>query len=91
MVQSLEAWRKQLNLDKFILLGHSFGGYLAASYAISYPERVKHLILVDPWGFSEKPVKIQVPFWMKTLGVLFYPLLYFNPLATVRAAGPMGK
>ncbi|KAG5888209.1 hypothetical protein JTB14_036220 [Gonioctena quinquepunctata] len=87
MVKSLEEWRKKVDLDKFILLGHSFGGYLATSYAINYPNRVQHLVLADPWGFSE--VK-ELPLWFKVLGVLFYPLSYLNPLATVRAAGPIG-
>lgn len=91
MVESLEEWRKELNLEKFILLGHSFGGYLATSYTINHPDRVKHLILADPWGFSEKPQKIEVPIIYKVLGVLFYPLSYLNPLATIRAAGPMGR
>lgn len=91
MVESLEEWRKQLNLEKIILLGHSFGGYLATSYSINYPDRIKHLILADPWGFTEKPAKIQVPFLFKVLRLLFYPLSYLNPLATIRAAGPIGK
>ena len=44
-ITSIEAWRNSLKLDKFILLGHSFGGFLAASYAIKYPERYgfKHI------------------------------------------------
>lgn len=91
MVQSLEAWRKQLNIENFILLGHSFGGYLATSYTINYPDRVKHLILADPWGFAEQPVKFEAPLWVKTLRILLYPLSHFNPLATVRAVGPIGK
>lgn len=33
-IDSLEEWRKAKNLSDFILLGHSFGGYVAAKYAL---------------------------------------------------------
>lgn len=33
-IDSFEEWRKAKNLSNFILLGHSFGGYVAARYAL---------------------------------------------------------
>ena len=33
-IDSFEEWRKAKNLGSFILLGHSFGGYVAAKYAL---------------------------------------------------------
>lgn len=88
---TIEAWREKMTLDKFILLGHSFGGFLAASYAIKYPERVEHLILADPWGFPERPLDVgeryNFPFWVKAIGAILQP---FNPLFIVRTAGPLG-
>ncbi|MPC88879.1 Protein ABHD4 [Portunus trituberculatus] len=38
-IMSIDGWREKIGLEKFILLGHSFGGFLAAAYAIKHPER----------------------------------------------------
>ena len=54
----LEEWRDAVGLENFVLLGHGFGGYIATLYAIRHPERVRHLILVEPWGYSELPMGI---------------------------------
>lgn len=90
MIHSIEEWRKEMNLDKFVLLGHSMGGFLAASYAIKYPGHVKHLILADPWGVPEKSKsqrKADVPIWVRAVA---YTLSPFNPLWAIRVAGPFG-
>uniref|UniRef100_A0A8C4QSU4 1-acylglycerol-3-phosphate O-acyltransferase ABHD5 n=1 Tax=Eptatretus burgeri TaxID=7764 RepID=A0A8C4QSU4_EPTBU len=88
-VESIEAWREALGLPQMVLLGHSLGGFLAASYAIEHPERVKHLILVDPWGFPEKPQNFEdrLPTWLRAAGLL---VSQFNLLAGLRMAGPWG-
>lgn len=44
-INSIEKWRQHMRIEKFILLGHSFGGYLSTAYAMKYPERIEHLIL----------------------------------------------
>ncbi len=46
-VADIEALRKQLGVDQVDLLGHSFGGYLAMSYAAAHADNVRKLILVD--------------------------------------------
>ena len=38
-VESIEQWRIAVNLDKIILMGHSFGGYLSSCYALKYPQK----------------------------------------------------
>ncbi|XP_076018265.1 (Lyso)-N-acylphosphatidylethanolamine lipase isoform X2 [Genypterus blacodes] len=106
-VQSIEEWRQSVGLEDMILLGHSLGGYLATSYAIQYPSRVSHLILVDPWGFPEQPnednqtqpqgqghsqgtelvKRPPPPRWVKAIVAV---MSLFNPLAVIRAAGPLG-
>lgn len=90
-VRSIEEWRREMRLDKMILLGHSLGGYLASAYALEHPDRVRHLILVEPWGFIPKPPanerQYAVPMWVRTLAHI---ASLFNPLTTLRAAGPWG-
>lgn len=45
-VEDLEALRKALDLDRFVLAGFSYGGFLAQYYTTRYPENVAGLVLV---------------------------------------------
>ncbi|HUP17523.1 MAG TPA: alpha/beta hydrolase [Acidimicrobiia bacterium] len=45
-MEDLERLRRQFQLEAFAVLGHSWGGVLAMEYAIRYPDRVSHLILM---------------------------------------------
>jgi proline iminopeptidase len=47
-IEDLEMLRKELNLDKFTIIGHSMGAVLASAYATKYPQRIKSLILLAP-------------------------------------------
>ena len=40
-----------LNLDRFVLAGHSLGGAVAWTFAATRPDRVSQLILVDAAGY----------------------------------------
>jgi pimeloyl-ACP methyl ester carboxylesterase len=44
-VGDLESVIESLGLQRFVLLGVSQGGSIAIKYAVTYPERVSHLIL----------------------------------------------
>jgi len=87
----LEQWRKKVGLEKFHLLGHSFGGYLTLAYTLRYPERVDKAILADPWGISERPTDLvqtyNIRWWVRGL---FGILRHFNPLWALRVSGPAG-
>ncbi len=48
LVEDCEALRRQLGIPKWTVLGHSFGGYLAVSYALKYPEAIEGLIFENP-------------------------------------------
>ncbi|KAJ1979087.1 hypothetical protein H4R35_001643 [Dimargaris xerosporica] len=54
-VESLEHWRQTMGISKMVLLGHSFGGYMSALYALRYPQHVDKLILVSPMGLLGAP------------------------------------
>lgn len=47
-----DALREKLGFEKWAVLGHSFGGYVALEYALRYPNRLSHLVLVDTGGDS---------------------------------------
>ena len=45
-----DALRQTLGFDRWAVLGHSFGGTVALEYALRYPERLSHLLLLDSCG-----------------------------------------
>lgn len=47
-----DALREKLGFEKWAVLGHSFGGYVALEYALRYPNRLSHLVLIDTGGDS---------------------------------------
>ncbi|EAZ45393.1 hypothetical protein OsJ_30042 [Oryza sativa Japonica Group] len=94
-IDSFEEWRKAKNLSNFILLGHSFGGYVAAKYALQHPEHVQHLILVGPAGFSSETEHSSE--WLTKFRATWKGMLVnhlwesnFTPQRIVRGLGPWG-
>jgi proline iminopeptidase len=47
-IADIERVRQILGEEKLILVGHSFGGFLAALYAAEFPEHTRALVLVAP-------------------------------------------
>jgi proline iminopeptidase len=47
-IADIERIRQILGEEKLILIGHSWGGFLASLYAAEFPERVEALILISP-------------------------------------------
>lgn len=52
MTTDIEDLRKKLNIDKWTVLGHSFGGLLACHYFSKYPESVNKLIFSSSAGVN---------------------------------------
>jgi proline iminopeptidase len=55
-----EALVLHLGFDKVAVIGHSYGGFIALEFALRYPQRVSHLILLDTapaFSYSEEIVE----------------------------------
>ncbi len=75
LVEDIEGLRQRLGLDKIHVLGHSWGGMLAAQYAIEYPLKVKSLVLCDAmppsfrlWSEEETELAKRTTFYDSLLG-----------------------
>ena len=101
-VTSIEKWRQKVGIDSFVLLGHSLGGFMSSAYALRHPNRIRHLILVDPWGYGIKPEDDRVVWTRngKNIYVTDVPLKYrlflymgmkINALTVLRVIGPLGE
>ncbi|CAM3305772.1 Alpha/beta hydrolase [Flavobacterium longum] len=52
MVNDIENLRKHLGIGQWVVLGHSFGGMLAAYYATKHPEQIAGLIFSSSGGID---------------------------------------
>ncbi|MBE9045968.1 alpha/beta hydrolase [Pleurocapsales cyanobacterium LEGE 10410] len=77
IIADLEALMEELNWDRANILGHSYGGKLAAIWATRNPQRFLSLILVDPFYVDK------LPSWFK----ITFPLLY-RVLPFLQGMGP---
>eukprot|EP00742_Colponemidia_sp_Colp-10_P010830 GILJ01011944.1.p1 GENE.GILJ01011944.1~~GILJ01011944.1.p1 ORF type:complete len:373 (+),score=22.58 GILJ01011944.1:84-1121(+) len=87
-VDSLEAWRVAMGLDNFVLLGHSFGGFVATSYALKHQRHLQRLILASPFGLS--PFKVIYRSQALFMAALRRRIWSLTPQGLVRALGPFG-
>ncbi len=51
-LEDLEAIRARIGADRMVLIGHSFGGLLAALYAADHPDHIERLVLSAPGGLE---------------------------------------
>ena len=73
-VSNVEGLRIHLGLDKIVLLGHSYGGFVAQTYALMYPQHLGGLLLYDTSPTNgpdfEKDVESNQPMPRRSMRVL---------------------
>ncbi len=78
LVEDLQAVVTHLNLpEKFILIGHSFGGSICVEYANRYPEHLEKLVLIATAGEYPLPRAASLAFRIPT--ATLRPLWRYRP------------
>lgn len=78
LVADMDAIARTLKLpEKFILVGHSFGGSVCVEYANAHPERIERLVLIATAG--EYPLPRAVSYLSRIPTSLFAPLWRYRP------------
>jgi len=97
-VEAIEEFRNITELEKFILVGHSFGGYVASCYTIKYTRRVEKLLLLSPVGFPRRPKgfnylesisKRDWKFRFAWKVLMFFWVKNITPVQILRKVGPL--
>jgi proline iminopeptidase len=67
-IEDVDRVRQHFHLESTSLLGHSWGAVLALEYAIRHPERISHLILMNPAPASTSDLKVFRKAYLEKLG-----------------------
>lgn len=57
-VSFLDRFADALGVERFLVAGHSFGGQIAWTYALSRPHRLTGLVLMNATGYPDKSVPL---------------------------------
>ncbi|MEL7023343.1 MAG: alpha/beta hydrolase [Pseudomonadota bacterium] len=85
-VEFLEAFSTALELEQFMLAGNSLGGNIAWQYTLAQPDRVSHLILLDPSGMPLPEVETPFVFRLATMPVISDFFASFAPESLYRSS-----
>jgi len=58
MAHSVYSVLEELNLRKYVMVGHSMGGYVALAFAELFPDNLRGLVLFHSWAFADSAEKI---------------------------------
>lgn len=69
IVQDMEEVRKALNIEKWVVMAHSFGGILAVNYARKHADSIEAMILSNCTLDMRESMEHQVQYAMELLGL----------------------
>jgi pimeloyl-ACP methyl ester carboxylesterase len=82
--QVIDSLLIKLNVKKCIIGGNSLGGGIAWHYAITLPQKVSKLILIDASGYPKKNERGSLGFKIAQMPVINNLLLFITPKSLVR-------
>ncbi len=74
----VEEFVRFLSLEKFYLLGHSFGGEIAVKYSIKFPEKINKLFLIDASCIRTRNFKKKLLFIISKIFKVFSFSVFFR-------------
>ncbi|APC40839.1 alpha/beta fold hydrolase [Clostridium estertheticum] len=86
IIEDFEELRKKLHINKWSLLSHSFGGYLAVLYANLYPNSIEYMLYECPsfsFALSERSMLNEAAKELVKLGNLALAEDYFKALREI--------
>lgn len=73
----LHSFIESLNIEKFYLVGFSFGGLIATEYSRKYPESIKKMILVSSINLNKKRLTLAT-------GLIDYIKLFYHNIFSLK-------
>jgi pimeloyl-ACP methyl ester carboxylesterase len=82
--QFIDSFLSSLGVQQYIIAGNSLGGSIAWNQALSYPQKVKQLILINSGGYPKKNEKGNIGFKLASMPVIGDVLVKFTPRSLIR-------
>jgi pimeloyl-ACP methyl ester carboxylesterase len=82
----LAGFLDRIGAERFVLVGNSFGGFLAWQFALAMPERVDRLVLIDAGGYPSQARSIPVGFRIASIPVVNQIARQVLPRAVVESS-----
>ncbi|MDP2820908.1 MAG: alpha/beta hydrolase [bacterium] len=77
-VDLIDKFTEFLKIDKFYLLGHSFGGSLAIKSSLRFPYKIEKMFLVASSGIRKKTLKKKILFFSSKIFKIFSFLPFYQ-------------